>query len=60
MFRTDPRRAAACFRLSPLPTLPADALAQVLAPDNTTADPVGGPDFPRIQATGAALRARAK
>jgi len=32
-FRTDPRRVAACFRLSEWPTFPAEDIGEVLAPD---------------------------
>jgi hypothetical protein len=33
LYRTDPRRAAACFRLSDRPTLSAEDIGEVLVPD---------------------------
>jgi peptide/nickel transport system ATP-binding protein len=46
LYRTDPRRAAACFRLSEWPTLPPEEIGEVLAPDRMPT--------PRVLATSSA------
>jgi hypothetical protein len=43
LYRTDPRRAAACFRLSEWPVLPAADIGEVLAPDRMPEAPVFAP-----------------
>jgi oligopeptide/dipeptide ABC transporter ATP-binding protein len=40
LYRTDPRRAAACFRLSDQPVLPPEDLGAVLEADRTSESPV--------------------